>query len=141
MMRKTDRPRPRSYADLEARQVAGIEPHEILMKVASYQLGQMLLGVLQRSAQAQLDATNAAKRKLTQRQIMLLSRLPMAMLEQILPPQLALPPATSSREEPAKGASPEDVPASASTRPSAAAEDAKTQRRRPHPAAGSSFRY
>lgn len=93
MMRKNERRRPRSYADLEARQVAGIEPHEIFMKVASYQLGQMLLSVLQRSAQAQLNACNAAKRKLTERQIMLLSRLPMAMLERILPPQLALPPA------------------------------------------------
>ncbi len=93
MMRKNERRRPRSYADLEARQVAGIEPHEIFMKVASYQLGQMLLSVLQRSAEAQLNACNAAKRKLTERQIMLLSRLPMAMLERILPPQLALPPA------------------------------------------------
>ncbi len=99
MMRKNERRRPRSYADLEARQVAGIEPHEIFMKVASYQLGQMLLSVLQRSAQAQLNACNAAKRKLTERQIMLLSRLPMAMLERILPPQLALPPAAEEAKK------------------------------------------
>ncbi|MGB1277322.1 MAG: hypothetical protein ACPG77_16385 [Nannocystaceae bacterium] len=84
MLRKPGRRRPKSYADLAVRQTAGMQPHEILMKVATYQLGQMLLGVLQRSAQAQLDATTAAKRRLTERQILLLSKLPMAILERIL---------------------------------------------------------
>ncbi len=101
LLRSPGRRRPKSYADLAIRQTAGLKPHEILMKVATYQLGQMLLGVLQRSAQAQLDATTAAKRKLTERQIQLLSRLPMAILERILAnvPQPALPPASEPAQE------------------------------------------
>jgi len=113
MLRKPGRRRPKSYADLAVRQTAGMQPHEILMKVATYQLGQMLLGVLQRSAQAQLDATTAAKRRLTERQIQLLSKLPMAILERILAnvPTPALPAAprakpneTPEKEQPASKA-------------------------------------
>ncbi len=111
MMRSPGRRRPKSYADLAVRQTAGLKPHEILMKVATYQLGQMLLGVLQRSAQAQLDATTSAKRRLTERQIQLLSRLPMAILERILAnvPQPALPPA--SKPGKAAAGKPAEAPA------------------------------
>jgi len=108
-------------------------------EVASYQLGQMLLSVLQRSAQAQLNACNAAKRKLTERQIMLLSRLPMAMLERILPPQLALPPAPAEEAKEKEASKAERRGESSQSEASRGAPRAERGPREAPP--GGTFRY
>ena len=111
LTRNENRPKLRTYSDLQMRPQIGLTPHEILLKVATITLGKTLLGFLEAGARSQQQALQRVGARMSEKQIMLLGMLPAQYIAMRMPPtpvQAEAPPTPSARpsSDPASPAQP-----------------------------------
>lgn len=111
LTRNENRPKLRTYSDLQMRPQIGLTPHEILLKVATITLGKTLLGFLEAGARSQQQALQRVGARMSEKQIMLLGMLPAQYIAMRMPPTpvaAEAPPTPSARpsSDPASPAQP-----------------------------------
>lgn len=114
LSRNENKPKLRTYSDLQMRPQIGLTPHEILLKVATITLGKTLLGFLEAGARSQQQALQRVGARMSEKQIMLLGMLPAQYIAMRLPPTPVEAPPTPSARPSSDPASPAQPSASSS---------------------------